>query len=385
MNKMTSTNLDHWGGRLLAVISLVVVAFAGCRTKEADSREEVSATHESHVIAQGQILPGKGFLRLAAAPGDVVEQVLVNVGDEVVAGQTLLVMQSEAVRNLQRETLVQRQTEAQLQQDYAIRRAEQQVRASEMKLARLDAQRTGLKRQEEILHLARQQVDAAGRVLSQLESIAADDVTSEFVGKIEIDRQRVTVGEAGLQYEQKAEAHRQAVEDLDWAHRAAIEEQVAAQEALESAQQSQALKIIELELATLDKQVEASKVTAPTAGQIVAVNASVGEAVSHLPLVEMADTSDLVCEVEINEMDAALVKEGQKADIISRAFSGDTITGTVRHKYKLVGRPQLRQLDPLARADYRTVTAVIAIDKEHIQRVQDWLQLHVEVEIKVGQ
>jgi hypothetical protein len=121
---------------------------------------------------------------------------------------------------------------------------------------------------------------------------------------------------------------------------------------------------------------------APRAGVVLAINAAEGESILHQPLIEMADDSELVCEVEVNELDAPRVAVGQTAEIRSRAFA-NPLHGAVAQKYQLVGRPQLRPLDPLARADYRAVTAVIELDQESIARARDWLQLQVDVEIQV--
>ncbi|MEM8735608.1 MAG: hypothetical protein AAGG44_15345, partial [Planctomycetota bacterium] len=94
--------------------------------------------------------------------------------------------------------------------------------------------------------------------------------------------------------------------------------------------------------------------------------------------VELADLSRLVCQVEVNERDAQRVSPGNKVTIRSRAFEGE-ITGVVDTVHGMVGRPKLRSLDPLARTDYRSVTAIVAIcDSE---KAKKWLQLHVDVEI----
>jgi hypothetical protein len=97
----------------------------------------------------------------------------------------------------------------------------------------------------------------------------------------------------------------------------------------------------------------------------------------------MTNLEKLVCEAEINEMDAALVQPGQSATISSRAFGEQTLKGTVQHKYRLVGRPQLKPLDPLARVDFRTVTATIVLDEQSVAMAREWLQLQVEITIDV--
>ncbi len=356
---------------------------AGCidSSRRAGPTASSRGSAQKKVMAQGQILPADGFIQLAAPPGDVVEEVLVAVGSQVTANQPLVKMRSEAVRAAQRRTLIHRIGEAEKERAIAIDRAQRQVALAKLKLDQLEAQTRALERKAGLLKFARQQVEAAEKVLRQLESISGDNLTNEFVGQIEIDRQRVAVGEATLSYKQQEENQRQAADDLRWAQKAAQQEITAAEVMLKSATESEALKTLQLELATLDRQTEAAQIISPDEGVIVAINATKGEASVRLPLIEMANNNRLVCEVEINEMDAAHVQEGQPATIRSRAFGSTSLSGHVLRKYQLVGRPQLRPLDPLARVDYRAVTAVVELTPDSTERAKNWLQLQVEVEI----
>lgn len=338
---------------------------------------------KSKVIAQGQILPAGGIVRLLGAPGDIVDAVLVDAGQTVTAGQRLVRLRSESVSAAQLAVLNARRHEAQLSFDRTVAAAEQQAVVAELKKNHLWAQRAQLEQNNELLLLAKKQVDSANKVMNQLEAISNDAVAGSFVGQIEIDRQKVSVGEAELNYQQQLQAQNKASEDLSFAEKAAEVELIVAKQALASAKATTALDIIDLEIETLKKKAEATLITAPTAGTILAVQTRRGEATTSFPLLEMADTSKLVCEVEINEMDAALVQEKQKVKIYSRAF-GEPLEGTVVKKYSLVGRPQLRPLDPLARVDFRSITAIIELDKQAAQTAQDWLQLQVEVEILTG-
>jgi HlyD family secretion protein len=135
-----------------------------------------------------------------------------------------------------------------------------------------------------------------------------------------------------------------------------------------------------MQIEALKLEAENSTITAPQAGKILTINATPGESAMQLPLIEMANLDRMVCEVEVNEMDAAFVELQQTAIIRSRAFAAP-LTGIVVHKSPLVGRPQLRPLDPLARVDYRAVTTLIELDAKSTAVGKDWLQLQVEVEI----
>ena len=82
-------------------------------------------------------------------------------------------------------------------------------------------------------------------------------------------------------------------------------------------------------------------------------------------------------------MDAARVQVGDAATVTSRAFGEASLQGRVSEKFVLVGRPQLKPLNPLARVDYRSVTANVELDAASVARARDWLQLQVEVVIDV--
>ncbi|MCA9132176.1 MAG: efflux RND transporter periplasmic adaptor subunit [Planctomycetales bacterium] len=365
---------------VLLVVGLVL-GLAGCTSRAEPPSPAADSLARDKVYAQGQILPAAGFIQLSAAPGDIVEQVHVMVGESVQQGQLLLSMRSGTLLAEQLAPLRMRREEAARQQDVTVNRARQQRDAAQLQLDQRQAQQAALARRERLLELAQQQVLATQRVLQQLEAISSNAATREFVGQLEIERQKIAVSEAELNYRQQAEAQQQAADELQWAQRAAESELAAAELLLASSQASQAVSVLDLEIQALEKQAAAASVVAPTAGVILALNVQAGEASGPRPLLEMADLQALVCEVEINEMDAALVQPGQPATLRSQAWGEQELSGRVEKKFKLVGRPQLRPLDPLARADYRTVTAVITLDASSVPAAQEWLQLQVQVEI----
>lgn len=363
----------------MVVVGLLFAAI-GCKGETNLPPRSASQSGESlRVRAQGQILPAGGFVRLSVAPGDVVDQVLVQVGDQVPAGKELIVLRSAALHEKQLAALQAQLAAAEQEQEQTISQAGYQVQIAEEKMKNVTARQNSLTRQASLLDLAQSQLRASREVLAKLESIAQDQLTREFIGELEIDRQRISVSEVELKFKQQEENYRQSQEALAYAGRAADLELEIARNALKAAQESSAISVLEAQLSTLHQQILASRVLAPQAGQIVAVNVQPGEAGMQLPLVELANVDQLVCEVEINEMDAAKVQIGDRATISSRAFS-EAISGTVTRIYSLVGRPHLRPVDPLARTDFRTVIAQVALDRAEPAR--QWLQLQVQVEIE---
>jgi HlyD family secretion protein len=353
----------------------------GCRPQPEPPRlDRATTSPPPTVVAQGQILPAGGIIRLLAQPGDLVSDMRVRVGDEVQKGMLLAAMRSSELQAAQIASLRQQREQAETTHQSAVDAAEQRLAAAQLRLAQLQSQAALLERQQDLLDLGAAQVEAARGVLDRLEKIAENPATAGFVGKLEIERQKIQVREAELNYRQQEIVREQSIEELDWAQQLAERDVQAAEKQLAAAQQSSAVKVLELQLAAAKIQAQTGELVAPRDGTILAIHVSEGESAVQMPVIELADLSRLVCEVEINEIDAARVAPGQLASIRSRAWD-QPLRGVVSRKYALVGRPQLRPLDPLAPADYRTVTATIEVDPDATPAARNWLQLQVEVTI----
>jgi HlyD family secretion protein len=331
------------------------------------------------VIAQGQILPAGGILQLAATPGDVVQEIHVDrLGARVAAGAELAVMRSAAVRQREIEACKAQLRAAEQQKTQGIQQAKSSLAIAKAKRDSIQSQIDSLPRKKELLELAEQQVQAAQAMLEKLERISGDNRTQGFIGGLEVDRQRMEVREARLKFAEQRETYLQAEQDLGLALQSAVLEIQVAEEAYQQAMHNSAPEVIEAQLEALKEQLKLSRICAPSDGTVLAVHTQPGEAIGRLPLMEMADLSELVCEVEVNERDAARVAKGQSAVIRSFAFE-EILEGQVSEIHGLVGEPMLRPQDPLARSDYHTRTVVIRLSDSEIAK--NWLQLQVQVEI----
>ncbi|MEM7473664.1 MAG: efflux RND transporter periplasmic adaptor subunit [Planctomycetota bacterium] len=361
---------------------VALILLSGCSDKKRPiDLGEIPAKEK--VIAQGQILPKAGIVRLSAAPGDIVEEVDATVGADVDKGKELVVMRSAALRVKQIRALEVQKKAAEQEAKQKIAQASQQVRIAHAKLENVKSMKASLPRKAELLEIASKQLKAAEKVLEKLVDISKSKLTKEFVGGLEIDRQKMAVQDAELKYRQQKEVYDQAKDDVTLAMKAATIELEVAEELKASAEAFSPADVLDAQIATLRQEMIAAKILAPFQGRILSVNARPGEAgVPQIPLIEMADLSTMVVEVEINDRDAARVKKGQKAEVKSRAFEG-RLPGKVAHVYAMVGKPQLKPLDPLARKDYRAKIAVIELDSP--SKARDWLQLQVEVTIVVAE
>ena len=371
---------------LIIVVVCTLVAVLGCTDESASRRKpnssETTTARQTKVVAQGQILPAGGLIRLAATPGDIIDEIRVSVGDKVEADQPLVIMRSLKLHEARVEALQSRLQDAELQQSGAVQQSKLQVTTAEARVQQADAQQKSLERQADLLALAKEQVVASEKALERIESVAKDPLTSSFVGEMQIDQQRLAVGEAKLKYEQQVESFEQAKEAAQLGKLSAAQQLEAAQLALQIATQSLAVKSIESELKALKLQIDSATIKAPQAAVVVAVNARAGEAAAQFPIVELADVTRTICEAEVVEVDAGRIKVDQSVTISSPALP-KPLHGRVNRISRLVGRPQLAIADPLAKADYRALNAIIEIDSSDIAIASEWLQLQVQVEIAI--
>jgi ABC exporter DevB family membrane fusion protein len=337
-----------------------------------------AATRPVRVIAQGQIMPAQGIIKLYTAPSDVVNKLSVKVGSKVAAGDLLAEMRSWATVQSQRATLVEQKKTASQERDSAIQQAELKLMAAQLKAEQVVAQQQSLLKQSKLIEVAQQQVASSEEILQRLNSIASDRLTREFVGRLEIERQRLTVDEAKIKLAQQQNSRDQAQLELELARKTADAEIHAAQRLLELAKQSDPVAVVDAQLQALDTEQERSQLKAPSDGVVLAIHASEGGSVVQTPLIEMANLDVIVCELEVNVGQARYVQVGQKVVLRSESLQRP-LTGVVQEKSALVGKPKLRSVDPLAAVDYRTLSVIVKLDEP--DQARDWIQLQVDAEI----
>lgn len=348
------------------------------------SAPPVANARPTRIIAQGQLLPAGGLIRLNGTPGDVIEAVLVKVGDQVTAGQQLIEMRSASYRQSQLETLRQQLAEAELQQAAAVDRAEIELRAARMQLSQAEEQIRSVLRREQSLPLLKRQWDDAQAALERAQAMSQDPLTRALVSRLDVDKQRASATAAELQYEQQRESLALAQESADWAKKLAAEKVSGAEKSLELAKKADPASVVRAQLKGAEQQLAAARVASPIDGSVVSIEARVGETVGQMPLAQVADLSRMVCQVEIYQTDAPLVKIGQSALLASDAFE-KPLRAKVTRIDRLVGYPQLRSTDPLAKVDYRTLPVLLEVEPEDAPTAARWLQLQVEVTISLDQ
>lgn len=375
----------HCLGRPVALLPLLLVAaFTACKPgpapASAQGKSDSKQADKPRIIAQGQIQPAGGLIRLNGSLGDAVESIEVSLGQQVKVGEVLIRLRSYGARKSQVDTLKQQLVDAQLQQTAAIERAEIELSAARMQLKQADQQATSIKNRRPSIDLLKQQWQDAQAALGRVESISQDPLTKAMVSRLEIDKQRSTVTAAQLQYQSQQES-------LDQADLTAVSGKELAQEKVRAAEKSVALakqvdpaSVLKAQIAAAEQQLALSQLVSPINGTVVSLDAHIGESIAQFPLIQVADLSRMICQVEVDQIDAPRVKLGLPVNLASKAFA-KPLKGKVSRIERLVGFPQLRASDPLAKTDYRTLPIQVEINSDDAAIAAHWIQLQVEVTI----
>lgn len=304
------------------VAVLAVLALAGAPLAVAQAPGGSAAT-ERAVSALGRVEPDGGVLHLAAPSmpaavnGAVVGELAVEVGDDVVAGQPLAVLEVAGV-----------------------------LRAA---LAEAAAERTMRSRAAEA---AKGRADEACAL--------AEVARREAERRVELREQEVVSSEETDIAEGEAEARAAACEasrsDLRLAESAT---------ALAEARHRRAAA--ELARAT---------VRAPFDGRILAVHARPGELVGPEGLVELGRIGRMFVIAEVYETDVARVRVGQRATITSDALAAP-LGGRVERIRPKVHKQDVVGTDPAARKDARIVEVEVLVDDPAAVAERTYLQVEV--------
>lgn len=295
----------------------------------------IGAPQPQYIGAEGRIVPGNGFVRLAAPWGGspVVEQLFVTRGSTIKSGGRLAVFSDRTLR-LHELELAKAEVAA----------AEAAVRQIESSAAR---QRAEL--EAEVAKLAGLNAD--------FEWVIAENSPPR--------RERVEI-----EMEQRSIGHeRERLRALMSAAAATLESDLAAA----SAQ----VEVARSRLLLAQARVDATELTAPMGGTVLQVLAQPGESAAEGLLLIAPDAPPrVVAEVFVTELPA--LKPGLPVTI-----SGDGITGiwrgTVAEISPRVGRNILIDPDPLATVDRRIVE--VWIDLEEPEAARNLLGAQVKVRI----
>jgi HlyD family secretion protein len=345
--------------------------------------EGAPPANRREIKIQGRLEPKGGILRLSAMPGDKVETIHARPGDTVEQGKPLVTLRSATLKQLEWEA-------AQLKLDEAQKSLEAKERELEI------AETVSLDRvsgAEEMVELARQQIVVAqqGRKqisrmrdqLVSLQKLSRDPLTRGAIGRIELETKEIEIEGLDAKNRQAEMVAENGLKQAELQLKQAKQAWNAAKQTREVALSASPIPALKKQLELLDLQRAESFVTAPTNVTVISVVTEEGERVATMPILEVADLTQMMCVAEVYESDVGRITVGDSASMKSPALR-EEIKGTVTRIDRVVGAPQMRSLDPLARTDFRAVRVWIDVQKSQATIAAERLRLQVDVTINTS-
>jgi HlyD family secretion protein len=376
------------GTTIILMLGAASTYFVLTQVQERSSTQDtlVEITPAKAVAALGRLEPQGEVIKLsvANAQDSRVNQLLVEEGEWVEAGQVIAILQG----------LDKKQAElTEAQQNVEIYRARRaQIEAGEAKVAEIAAQQAAINQLEAQLRtetIERQAEIASARaefrnaeqnyqryqMLHQegaVDTAALDDRQEAF----EMTRAALNEAEAHLENTVSTlqERVRQEQALLDKLKEVRPVDLQAAQAELEHA-------IAQVQ--RIEAELEDFSVRVPVAGQILRINTRVGEQVNTSQgIVELGRTNQMYAIAEVYETDVGFVQPGQRATVISEhgGFDGE-IHGTVDYVGMQIKKQDVLDADPAADKDARVVEVKVRIDPEDNDKVAGLTNLQVRITI----
>ena len=380
-------------------VGLAIAALLGC--EQADNRRAdesigqrlpalaaLDAEAGEVVVAQGQLEPASGVISIMAPAGDRVAAITVSEGDSVSQGQVVGRLTSLEAREAELAV-----AEAQLQEarqrlasELSVGRAQLEAAKIELRKAELQLAQgtTEFERAEASggrLALLQERVELAENKLQQLRRAADDPTAGRLVTASSLEQQELDVRQARSEWQSARQDALQTIETGKLSVEAAKQELEAARLALEAAETATPIKSLEGQVELLRLKRDATQLTSPIDGTVVAVHAVAGQATTGGPLIQVADTEEMICRVELNVADLQRIQIGSPARMSSPALA-PILAGTVASISRMVGAPQLPNSYPMAAADWRSAEVIVALTDESDQEAASLINLQVDVAIK---
>ena len=330
----------------------------------AGGASESGGDERNRITALARLEPENGVVEINGTPGDRLKELKVKLGDRVARGDELAVLESRTLREGELELAETQLSEAEKRQvaeeGYAnAMQAEAELAQEQARLQELDA-----KAQAEKIAGLSAAYQASFEDLQRLEGVrrSSDKIPgASIVSDQQLAHQRVATDKARNELAAGQDEYKKLRQSIDLSHREA-------EAKLRTAAANRARIPSMVQLDTLKKQVELSRrrldltvLRAPCDGEILKIMMSEGETLAQQPILQMADTSQMIAIAEIYEDDALRIKLGESASVestaLERPLSGHVVyVGTMVAKNTVVG------LSPTASTDLRVVEARIALD-----------------------
>ncbi|TWT66281.1 hypothetical protein Pla123a_46750 [Posidoniimonas polymericola] len=339
------------------------------------------------VYALGTLQPTSGVISITGTPGDKLKSFDPQVAENELtpADGRLGVLASYDARHAQLEALRTRRRLAEEKQQVDLLLAQAQLRGARAKVKQAEANQAEARLQSAQVKNLEEAAAIARDELESIEDLRESD--PELVTEHQVRKQRNRVARAESEVQLAAQRIAPMSEAAEAALQAAQSSVEAAEVSVESLKKNGTLDAIDTEIAVAQQSLAQSVLWAPGADTshaegdaptaapdepqpepqrytVLKIFTKPGEMVSQLPVIDLADVSEIECIAEVYEADAQEITLGQGATITSPAFSGqlsEGLRGEVQHISRMVGSPGLDARNPLAPKDRSIVEVRIAI------------------------
>lgn len=330
--------------------------------------------------AIGHLEPAGDVVEIGAIVGDRLVDLKVREGDPVRKGQPLVCLDTWALRKLEVDATQMQLKEARDRGAAELNLAEARIAAAKLALEQAKTHEAEIRAEELKIPVLKEAFELAKRNQARLAGLSR-----EIASEQQREQQDLAV--------RKAEAEWRAAEKLldkdrrsnDLALKAAQAELSAALAAKQVALSSVPEESLKKKLELAQAQWERSLLTAPCDGTVLKVFLRPGELVGPGPILEIADLRRMAVIAEVDETEVKLVRVGQRAVITSRSFRSpydqQGLEGSVTRIGRIISRPALKELSPLAPADRRAVEVRIELDEEASWQAKDFVHMQVDVSI----
>lgn len=332
------------------------------------------------IVAQGKLQPAAGILKLTPLPGDRIEKIHVSPGDRVAENTLLATLESSKLKNLEIQLAELKLADANSLQNSSIRQATVAVDSAESKLQAAHLQLTQALATEKNLANQIPIIGSLEDQLHSLELLIENPRLRGAIGKLEFESKRTELLQAKIEFDQASLNCQQGVEAAKLAVRQAQQLVENAKASLRELQETNNVLPLEKQIELLRLQAEQSQLRAPSNGTVLQVNSAPGERTANLPIFEFANLDQMVCVAEVHEADIAKIQLGSPATLQSAALP-KPLSGMVSRVDRVVGPPQMRSPNPLARSDFRSIPVWITIDANDAPYAANRINLQVEVAI----
>ena len=388
-------------GFLLFAVLMAAVGFGASQwyqkhLDDGESTEPPAANLQSatptEIQAQGRLEPLGGTIAVSALPGEQIVQINVHVGQEVAEGEELAVLGSKEIREAEMKLAEAQETKAQAQLASEQALSQQRIRAAELAIKQAQAHEKELP-PDELKQVLEERKRLAEERYAKLQQLRDNPATRDAIAATELEQQQLLIRQLDAEIQHTKNQGDVAITSQRLAVEAAELDLTMARLGDEGLQKGDPRDVMRWTTQLAQRTARATTVTAPSKGKILEIYARKGERVANTPILLMADLEQMICVAEVHEANLRDIKtkeengrriaDGTYRATIKSVALAEPLTGEVLEVGQLIGAPELRDPNPLARSDHRTANVTIKLDEDSQEAARRFVHLQVNVTIQL--